>query len=82
MFCEFVFHSFSVSVPLDKVAEINYALLRAPNFTANYIETDHKVSCENMLCCVLHLMMCNHSCTYMYTALVRRFDHNLFFAHS
>ena len=32
-----------MEIQLDKISEIDYALLEAPNFTSTYIETNHKV---------------------------------------
>jgi len=34
----------SVVIRLDKVSEIDYALLKAPEFTSTYVETQHKVT--------------------------------------
>ena len=40
-----LFSQLSVVIRLDKVSEINYALLKAPEFTSTYVETQHKVTC-------------------------------------
>ena len=40
-----LFSQLSVVIRLDKVSEINYALLKAPEFTSTYVETQHKVIC-------------------------------------
>ena len=36
--------SLTVVVQLDDTSEINFALLKAPNFTTTFMETKHKVS--------------------------------------
>lgn len=40
-----LFSLLSVVIQLDKFSEINYALLKAPEFTSTYVETQHKVIC-------------------------------------
>ena len=37
----------TVEIQLDKISEIDYALLEAPNFTSTYIETNHKVRVQS-----------------------------------
>ena len=67
----------SVVIRLDKVSEIDYALLKAPEFTSTYVETQHKVtwnhisltSCMYMLVYPWHILSTLYWHTYCCTVM-------------
>ena len=43
MYVHYVSKFYAVTVDIDGVSQINYALIQAPTFTSSYIQTDIKV---------------------------------------